>query len=57
MGCTSMFPLVQLPKKFKAFDSDFSILASELFPLVQLPKKFKAVVLSDVHEPRQEGFH
>jgi len=41
-----VFPLVQLPKKFKAHPSNFHP-SADLFPLVQLPKKFKAVLAAD----------
>ena len=35
-----MFPLVQLPKKFKE-EIPIEVKIGEKFPLVQLPKKFK----------------
>ena len=39
-----MFPLVQLPKKFKDSTKPGVYHQGTVFPLVQLPKKFKAVV-------------
>jgi len=36
-----VFPLVQLPKKFKVRFLIPLLLSIQLFPLVQLPKKFK----------------
>ena len=38
-----MFPLVQLPKKFKAALVKFCRELGRMFPLVQLPKKFKEI--------------
>ncbi len=46
-----MFPLIQLPKKFREYV--FGIVNNQdgEFPLIQLPKKFRAVsTCNDVHD-------